>query len=302
MDPVTLDQLNVFLEVAEAGSFSAAARRMRRAQSAVSYSVANLEALLRVQLFERRGRKPVLTEAGQALLPNARAVTFHVDELRARAHRLAEGVEPRLSLAVDALLPMQPLVVALRALRDEYPQVELVLHREALGAVAELLLTDRCQLGCSAPLDPLPRGLTQLPLTTTRLVPVVAPEHPLAQHDGPLPTRLLDQHVQLVLTDRSARTEGQDHAVLSSRSWRLADLHTKHSLLVAGFGWGTLPAHLAEPAIADGSLVPIRAADYLARDLEVVHFAIYRTADPPGAAGRWLLDRLRGAFTDAGTS
>jgi DNA-binding transcriptional LysR family regulator len=76
LDPIIFDQLRVFETVADAGSFSAAARRLRRAQSAVSYAIGNLEAQLGIALFERGRRRPVLTEAGRAVLADARAVAL----------------------------------------------------------------------------------------------------------------------------------------------------------------------------------------------------------------------------------
>ena len=77
-------------------------------------------------------------------------------------------------------------------------------------------------------------------------MPVVAPDHPLAAIEGPIETHVLHQHVQLVLTDRSALTAGRDYGVLSGRTWRLADLGAKQSMLLAGLGWGNMPAHLVE--------------------------------------------------------
>ena len=73
LDGVTLDQLRTFIAAAEQGSFSAAGRKLRRAQSVVSQTLANLEAQLGVQLFDRRNRFPALTTEGQALLREARA-------------------------------------------------------------------------------------------------------------------------------------------------------------------------------------------------------------------------------------
>ena len=68
----TLDQLKVFLTVIEVGSFAGAARRLNRATSVISYSIANLEAQLGVSLFDREStRKPQLTEAGRALVDAA---------------------------------------------------------------------------------------------------------------------------------------------------------------------------------------------------------------------------------------
>src|SRR5262245_15029099 len=72
----TIDQLTVFLAVVDAGSFAAAGRRLGRATSAISYTIANLEGQLGVALFDRQQtRKPVLTEAGQAVLSKAAALT-----------------------------------------------------------------------------------------------------------------------------------------------------------------------------------------------------------------------------------
>src|SRR5690606_8448518 len=74
LDAVTLDQLRTFIAAAEEGSFSAAGRALRRAQSVVSQTLANLELQLGVRLFDRSGRYPRLTDAGRLLLVEARAV------------------------------------------------------------------------------------------------------------------------------------------------------------------------------------------------------------------------------------
>src|ERR1700676_3088592 len=98
IDGVSLDQLRTCIAAADAGSFSAASRRLRRAQSVVSQTLANLEVQLRVKLFDRSARVPVLTDQGRALLVDARAVPGDVDLLKARAKRLAGGLDPDLSV------------------------------------------------------------------------------------------------------------------------------------------------------------------------------------------------------------
>ena len=102
----TLDQLRVLAVVADEGSFSAAARVLGRAQSVISYTVGQLEAQLGLALFERGGRAPVLTEAGRALVADARRVGGLVQELRARALALRQGTEAEVSLAVDVMFPV----------------------------------------------------------------------------------------------------------------------------------------------------------------------------------------------------
>src|ERR1700726_4361547 len=94
LDAVSLDQLRTFIAAADEGSFSAAGRRLRRAQSVVSQTLANLEGQLGVKLFDQSGHLPVLTDQGRALLDNARTVAGDVDRLKARAKSLAGGLEP----------------------------------------------------------------------------------------------------------------------------------------------------------------------------------------------------------------
>src|ERR1700730_11602089 len=100
---VSLDQLRTFIAAAEEGSFSAAGRHLKRAQSVVSQTLANLEGQIGVKLFDRSGRFPVLTDQGRALLADARAIAGNVDPFKARAKSLAGELEPELSVAVDVM-------------------------------------------------------------------------------------------------------------------------------------------------------------------------------------------------------
>ncbi|WP_156668225.1 LysR family transcriptional regulator, partial [Rhizobium bangladeshense] len=107
----TLDQLQVFLTVAETGSFSAASRALNRAQSVVSYTIANLEAQLEMPLFERSGaRQPKLTEAGKAMLEDAGRILGDLQVMRARVKSLKEGLEAEVSVAISVMVPSQAVV------------------------------------------------------------------------------------------------------------------------------------------------------------------------------------------------
>ena len=294
-EPVTFDQLSVFVAVVESGSFSGAARKLSRAQSAISYAIANLERLLELELFDRTGRKPVLTEAGRALLEEARTVNVQVDKLLARARQMREGVEPRLSLAVDVFYPMSTLLEVLAEFRREYPNVPVHLHTEALGAVAALVAEELVHFGLSGPLSEFPAGIERSPLTTIDLVTVCAPTHPLAREDGPLSEEQLRRHTQLVLTDRSKLTAGRDKAVVGGDNWRLADLPAKLACLCAGFGFGNMPAHMVEGELERGELVRLEVLEWNPEFYALPLFVIHRSAAPPGPAGRWLIAALERA-------
>lgn len=293
----TLDQLRVLAAVAETGSFSAAARRLNRQQSVVSYAIANLEAQLGLTLFDRRRKRPALTEAGRAVLADARQVAMKVEELRARAASLAGGIEAQVSLAVDVMVPSAMLVGVLRDFAAKFPSVAFQLRIEALGAVAQAVLDGVCDLGLGGPWPRRSDALVRQKLGELELVPVAAPGHPLAGQAGPIPTAALREHTQLVLTDRSELSRGQDFAVYAVRDWRLSDLGAKHALLRAGLGWGNMPMHMVAEDLRAGRLVRLPLQE-MPRDLYPM-FLMHAADRPPGIAGDWLVQTLIAAHNAA---
>lgn len=289
----TFDQLRIFLAVVETGSFAAAGRQLNRATSVISYGIANLEAQLGLSLFEREGtRKPHLTAAGQAMLAEARAISKGMDGLRAKAKGLLGGLEAQVDLAIDVMLPSQWLGETLRAFYAKFPTVALNLHVEALGAVTALVLDRRAVIGISGPLGAEMPGIENVTIGSVSLVPVAAPDHPLAQARPLLPGMGRD-HVQLVLTDRSPLSQGREFAVISPHTWRLADLGAKLALLKEGIGWGNMPRPMVASDLAAGRLVELDMPDDTGTDYRLS--GIYRTDAPPGPAASWLLERFRHA-------
>ena len=295
----TLDQLQVFLAVVDESSFSGAARKLNRAVSAISYAVSNLEAQLGLALLEREGsRKPVLTDAGHALVADARLIAADLQALRARALALHSGLEPDVSLALDVMIPLDRVAGLLSAFQETFPTVTLRLHVEALGGVAALLLDGRAQLGISGPAVTEHPDLERKDAGSLVLVPVAAPDHPLARA-GKLAPGAARAHLQLVLTDRSNLTEGRDFTVASPRTWRLADLGAKLELLREGIGWGNMPAGMIEDDLAEGRLVELPMDDMGG---PYPLSALWRRDHPPGQATSWLLSSLVRSLSEDGTA
>jgi DNA-binding transcriptional LysR family regulator len=121
------------------------------------------------------------------------------------------------------------------------------------------------------------------------MVMVASPGHPLAADRRPVGIDSLRQHVQLVLTDRSALSAGREFGVFSTRIWRIADLGAKHAFLRAGLGWGGMPLDVVEADLAGGRLVRLTIDDPAMNGHVMTLSAVY----PPGPAGRWLIERLR---------
>jgi DNA-binding transcriptional LysR family regulator len=289
----SLDQLRTFLAVAEEGSFSAAARKLGRTQSVVSYAVATLEEQLGVTLFDRSAWKPRLTGEGRAVLDQARSLVEQAAGLQARAGHLAGGLEPELSIVVDVMYPLPALITALKAFREEFTATALCLRIEALGAVPQAVLDRTAALGVIGSLPTLPAGLERSRIGTVQMVPVAGASHPLAAAPAPIPTPELGPHQQIVLSDRSELSRGRQFGVLSDTRWRVADLAAKHSLLRAGLGWGYMPLPMVEQDLAAGELVRLSLEHRVPRDGHLPLYAVHRTSEPPGPAGSWLIERLR---------
>lgn len=293
LDAVTLDQLRTFVAAAEEGSFSAAGRKIRRAQSVVSHTLANLELQLDVVLFDRSNRYPKLTAAGESLLRDAKAVIDSMDLLKARAHSLAEGLEPELSVAVDVMFPMDTLTAAVGYCKAHFEHTPLRLYVEALGGVTQQVVDGTCRLGIIGSLPLVPDELTVEPLSNIQFATVVSPEHPLAQQPVDITEEELSRHVQLILTDRTTLSSGRNFGVMSPLTWRLADLGAKHAFLKAGFGWGHMPKHIVEKDLADGLLVSLTLQNMPAAAMYLTTKIVYRKDAPPGPAGRAFISQLK---------
>ena len=291
IDPLTLDQLRVLVAVAEEGSFSAAARRLGRVQSAISQAIQAMETTLGVALFDRSMKTPRLTEAGAAIVTDARAILEQARALRARAQSIAEGDEAELTLAVDPFFPMPLLMESLAALRLAFPRLPATVFTEGLGGAEETLRAGAARMAIQPMRGGPATDLSAEFLTRISLAPVVAADHPLALVQGPVTQEMLAPHVQLVLTGRTAFAQGLRGGIVSRHIWRFADLRTRLDFLVAGFGWCRMPEHMVRPLIAEGRLKQLT----LAED-DLAEFRLYVVSERGrslGRAGAWLIADLR---------
>ena len=293
LDGVSLDQLRTFIAAADEGSFSAAARKLRRAQSVVSDLVSNLEGQIGIALFDRSARYPKLTAAGAALLTDARGIVSGVDFMKSRAKGMAAGLEPELSAVINVFYPIEAIAEAAKDFRVRFPGTPLRLYVEALGGVYQPVLDGRASLCIASPVPTPPASVTTERLAEVAFLMVAARDHPLASFKGTIPKAELAKHIQLVLTDRSELSAGQEVGVMSPSTWRLADLFAKHAFLLNGLGWGGMPLHTVQRDIAEGRLVELSIEDVPQGGLNLPMAAVYPTSAPPGPAGRWLVERLK---------
>lgn len=297
LDALTLDQIRTFIAIADSGSFRAAAKKLSRVQSGISVAIANLEAQLGVELFDRSGHRPVLTPQGQTLLGNARDIIVRVDVMRAKARGFADGVETELAVAVDTLYPLHKVGLAISRMLQKFPSVSIRLRVEPLGGPLEALRQRRCALSVMVGEDFRDPRIKFEALTAVKQVAVVAATHPLAQGKSVRQLEVLDlaDHLQIVLSDPSTISAGRDFGVISPQTCRVNTQDAKHSLIVNGVGWGRLPLWLVEREIAQGQLVRLNVSA-LGRNGEAASeaYVAHRLDKPMGPAARELADTLKG--------
>jgi len=140
---MTLAQLEIFIALAEAGSFTAAAVRLGIGQSAVSHAISALEKSLDVSLFDRRATPIALTNPGERIMRNARGMVAQAAAIRQEASAsrgLARGLLHIGSFGPTSSLRLLPELIEL--FHQKYPGVEVMIE-EARDEIVEQWITDR---------------------------------------------------------------------------------------------------------------------------------------------------------------
>lgn len=299
MEIGTLDQLRVLVAIADTGSFSAAGRSLGRVQSAISQSVKALEDAHDVQLFDRRSYKPTLTAVGHVLVEQARMVLGSAERFAAIAAGTRTGLEPSLALAIDPLVPTEPLIDSLRALQETFPNLPVSFSTEGVSGAERRLRDGSASLAFCLLLPAPPDDLTAHPIMHLKLVAVASPAHPLARLGRKVTRADLEAHVQLVLSN-SDGPGAASYGVIGTRVWRFVDLGRRLDFLLAGFGWCRMPSYLVKPYIAKRRLVELKIADEsIAPTPPLPIYAAHTRDGKLGRGGRWLLDDLRSRLSSA---
>jgi DNA-binding transcriptional LysR family regulator len=262
MDAITLDQFAVFLAVVEEGSFAAAARKLGRAQSAVTYAIQKLEDQSGVPLFDRTSYRPGLTEEGRALLPRVRRIMDDLREFRVQAQAVSKGIEAELVLLVETFLSLSMFASALHQFHVNFPMVQLRIIAVRPQDASQQLSEHQADLGLFL-LSPEPEpALESRMVTELDFVAVAVPEHPLAQLPPHFPRDAMREHLQIVVSNPKAARNARNFGVVGVNQWHVSEVRLRHDLIKEGLGWGSMPRPMVENELADGSLVELHPAEW----------------------------------------
>ena len=288
---ISLDALLVIDAIDRRGSFAQAAQELHRVPSAVTYSVQKLEEDLNVSLFDRSGHRAQLTAAGRALLDEGRHLIRAAADLEARVQRVATGWEAELKIAYDGIIPDPAILELAEAFYREPCGTQLRFTAEVLGGCWDALASGRADLVIGAPGDgPWGGGYATHPLGDIEWLFAVAPTHPLASVEEPIPAQEILRHraVTVAYTSRNLppRTVG---LIAGQETLTMSDMDAKAAAQCMGLGVGNLPGPLARKLAADGKLV-IRATEE-PKELSRLSLA-WHTAHR-GNALSWWIARLK---------
>jgi DNA-binding transcriptional LysR family regulator len=288
---VTYDQLTAFLAVAHEGGFGAASSTLNKSQPAVSKLVRNLEDELGVALFDRGQYRATLSDAGRLFLERAAAVVEQAEALRTFGRQLGGRIEPVVRLAVEAVTPVDSIMVVLRSMQERFPAVRIELSTERLAGAADALREDRAQIAVATTLGVGLTKLERVHFRTVRIHPVARRDHPLATCRTPIPPALLRAHPQIVLSDSGNDPAAPSINVLEGGvRWSVTDVTAKRDVILAGMGWGGLPEHVVADLLASRVLVRLDVPEFEVRTMEL--FAMRRRDRPHGVVAQALWEAL----------
>jgi DNA-binding transcriptional LysR family regulator len=253
---LTLDALQVIDAIDRKGSFAAAADVLHRVPSAVTYSVRQLEESLGITLFDRRGHRAVLTEAGRELLVQGRQLLRAAADIECRVQQVAKGWESELRIAVDTLVGLDKIFRLATEFYAQQSGTRLRLLHEVLAGTWDALASGRADLAIGAAGDaPAGRNYATRPIGRVEMAFVAAPFHPIVKEKQPLTDESIQSHRAVSIADTSRTLPARTVGLLTGQDvLTVPSLEAKAAAHVAGLGVGFLPRWIAEREAFAGRL------------------------------------------------
>lgn len=254
----SIEQLQAFVATVESGSFSSAARRLKKAQSVVSQHIINVEIDCHTELFDRSGRYPKLTPAGKKLLPYAQALLDQHQRLTNSSLSLIDETPGEMTIALDEGIPFKPMVNTINQLQKQYPEVTLEFLSASSLDIIDMLKEGKMLTGIIFSELDIPSYLDFDCLGTISFDLYVARSHPLAK----LVCKNIDDlklHRQLLIRSRNTQTSSFQLRV-SPDVWYADNYFLLLELALQGHGWCLLPDHIVSESVKIGDLIKLPLA------------------------------------------
>ncbi|QSX34076.1 LysR family transcriptional regulator [Shewanella avicenniae] len=254
MFKTSIEQWQLLAAVVEHGSIASAAESHYRSQPAVSYQLTQLQQRLGVELLELRGRRLVLTEAGKALLEQAKLLLDGFQDLELRAEAIRHGRKLVVTLVVDSMFPQSWLFAGLKAFHQRFSQTQVHVKESIKDEGVVQLQQQQGDLYLIS-LPPTAAVEKQL-VMDVQFVCVAHREHPLLQLPAELRRSQLASYPMIQIVDKQSQ-QLLNHHPSAQECWYFTSIDAAIGAVVNQLGFGWLPQQQVAPLLADGTLASI---------------------------------------------
>jgi DNA-binding transcriptional LysR family regulator len=284
---ISLEHWRSLLAVVDAGGYAQAAEALHKSQSAVTYAVQKMEALLGVKIFEVVGRKAHLTSTGEVLYRRAKALLDEAGALEGAAGKLAAGWEPELRLSVEIIFPTWLLLQCFARFAEERPETRIELYESVLSGTEEALLQRKVDLAiCSQ----IPPGFMGDQLMRLRFIALANPDHPLHRLGRELTLQDLREHRHLIIRDTGSQRRSGSW-LGAEQSWTVSQKATSIHAAVMGLGFAWFPEDTVRGELERGELKPLPLREGGERWADL--YLVFADRDYAGPGARRLAEIIR---------
>ncbi|MFT5676396.1 MAG: DNA-binding transcriptional LysR family regulator [Paraglaciecola sp.] len=287
---LTLDALTVLDAIERKGSFAGAAQELFRVPSTVTYTVQKLEGDLGFAIFNRVGRRSVLTPAGLVLLEQGRQLLSTAQKVVASAHQVNSGWEAELNIAIDTVWDMNKFYPLIEEFQQLNSGVQINLSEEVMGGTLEAIIEQRADitLGGPPPVAPI-QGIKFEKVMSVQWLFVVAKGHPLINKLKPLTEQDTQPYAKVVIRDSATQSPIRAHRSIGERPMlRVASMEQKIKVQLRGMGVGFLPKHKVAPYLDSGELVALE----IEKEAPITNQYCAWHSDNAGRAAKWFVDEI----------
>jgi DNA-binding transcriptional LysR family regulator len=281
------ESIRVIHMVAKYQSISAAAERLNKVPSAISYTVKKLEEAFGVQLFSRKGCYIELTSAGEYFISYSKSILDDFDALKRNVQMVHEGGERELKVAVNNIVPQSAMTDFICDFERAFPSTQICVQQEVYNGCWDVLYGNRVDLVIGAPhAVPGTEGIVSLPLGLLTWDFVVGTGHPLAREQQTLPNSQLRRYPAVCIRDTAVNFNPMQAWLLDGQKpIFVPDFPTAIALIRRNVGIGYIPTHLRSNEAAPGLVKKSTQEQKHATRLFLAH-----RPEALGRTGQWCVD------------
>jgi DNA-binding transcriptional LysR family regulator len=285
---ISLEQWRALQAVVDAGGYAQAAARLHKSQSAITYAVQKIEALLQVKMFELAGRKARLTGSGEVLYRRAKGLLEEAESLEGAGRTLAAGWESELKLAVEIIFPTWLLLRCFELFAQQRPDTRIELYETVLSGTDEALIQRRVDLAICSQIPPGFIGDALMPMT---FIPAAHPEHALHKLGRKLTLQDLRKYRQLVIRDSGSQRSRNAPWLGAGQRWTVSHKATQIHAAVMGLGFAWFAQDTIRAELERGVLKPLPLRE--GAELFAQLYLVYADRDYAGPGAQRLAAIVR---------